>query len=336
MRRAHVGLPLLMALTACAPGPRATPGKVLRRVVVRNGREMTEQRISRDTALPFKYDAWVTQFKLGLDTRLASTNVAAGREVKVLREVGERIQLLVNLRTELAKDWNAFAISEANYQRRAEHIDNSILALQTLVGAQGDPDLSEAVLDQIAEWARRPAPPPAETHRPLRLRVWTVGQRPGRRGGIEEVLIREGATMYSGDRFRVGVQPSKDCYVYLVVRDAQQRVNVFFPSAQAVNNRVEADRELYMPGEGLSFELGKETGTETIYVLASEQNLTDVDELVRVLQDVQTRDVFVVHSGSGGAVQKAARLDDGREVRRVTELVEGYGAVMRSFTIDHR
>ena len=351
------------SVSPAAQRPRGsrTAGKVIRRLVVRNGKQMTEERISREARLPFKYEAWVTQFKAGIDSRLLSIGTKGGVEAKVLREVSERIQLLVHLRTELAKDWNAFAITEADYARRSEEVDRSMLALQTLAGAEGNADLSQAVLDQIAEWTRRPPPAPVEAHRPLKMRVWTVGQRRGRAGGYEEVLIREGAIMYSGDKFRVGVQPSKECYVYLIIYDGQQKANVYFPSAHtSMDNHLGADQELYIPGGRKWFALDDQTGIETIYVFASEDRMSDVDLLAREMEkagrefgrgqemiavaaartrggkaSVGMRGVLIVEDGSD-AVQKVSQLQDGREIRKVTALVEGYGEAVRCITIDHR
>jgi len=65
--------------------------------------------------------------------------------------MSQRVGLLCNLRTEpAAKDWNAWAVSPDAFQRRAETIDNSILALQAIVGQESNAELSKTVLQQIS------------------------------------------------------------------------------------------------------------------------------------------------------------------------------------------
>lgn len=138
----------LMALASCGGS------KTVRRTVIIDGKPIAEERVRRDPSQPFAYDGWALQLKGHIDTKLASGGLGAGAQKTALRDVSERIMMLVNMRTQLAKDWNAFAVSEADYARRSEFIDKSFLALQVLTGHNTSPDVNQAVLDQLAEWSR--------------------------------------------------------------------------------------------------------------------------------------------------------------------------------------
>ena len=129
--------------------------KSVRRRVIVDGKQVTEERPWRDPSHPFAYDGWAVQLKAHLDTKAASTGVGVGSQKVALREVSDRIMMLVNMRSQLAKDWNAFAVSEDGYQRRSEFIDRSFLALQTITKSNTNPDVNQAVLDQLAEWSRQ-------------------------------------------------------------------------------------------------------------------------------------------------------------------------------------
>jgi len=148
---------LMICFDAVVSGCSSTP-KTIKRTVIIDGRSVEETRLWRDPSQPFTYDAWA--LKLSADWQSESSlEKASGEGVEIeagrqkLREVSERIELLVNLKSQLSKDWNAFLLTKEEYNRRSEFIDKSFIALQLIAGSDTDPVVSLELLAQLAEWS---------------------------------------------------------------------------------------------------------------------------------------------------------------------------------------
>jgi hypothetical protein len=114
---------------------------------------------------------------------------------------------------------------------------------------------------------------------PLAVYWHGFGQRPDA-DRWTEFIVQDGATMYSGDQFRIVFSPSADAYAYVVSIDSRQQVAVLFPhEAIGMDNHVRAGERYEVP-DGLNwFTLDERTGTETLYVVASYDPIQDLDAL---------------------------------------------------------
>ncbi|GAK61267.1 secreted protein [Candidatus Vecturithrix granuli] len=96
--------------------------------------------------------------------------------------------------------------------------------------------------------------------------------------------LREGSVLHSGDHYKFIFTPTEDCYIYIFQIDSAQKIYQLFPMERfgevVVNNfnPVQAGATYYLPAESKSFMLDEQTGTETIYFLASRQRDVALEE----------------------------------------------------------
>ena len=187
----------------------------------------------------------------------------------------------------------------------------------------------------------------------------------------EEVVIREGSTLRSGDGLKIVFETNRDAYVYALLLDSGGKGNVIFPSENfAMSNHVRGGQQIEIPSSGLWFFLDNQVGTETIYVLASLEPMPRIGELAARLEAMGARrdhaaaDKEVADFVTRGAVKRKKkkrpskpiviagvvrgiggvkkggtsriRLSDGRMVERTREMLSGEGAVVRTVTFKHR
>lgn len=98
------------------------------------------------------------------------------------------------------------------------------------------------------------------------------------------VPLQEGSVLHSGDHYKIIFTPTEDCYVYIFQIDSAQKIYQLFPMERfgevIVNNfnPVQTGKTYYLPAESKSFMLDEQTGTETIYFLASRQRDAALEE----------------------------------------------------------
>lgn len=175
--------------------------------------------------------------------------------------------------------------------------------------------------------------------------------RPGR---PERIPVTEGATVRSGDRFRLRARASRDAWLYAFIFDSQGRATLLYPGTEKLfpaleaagvrtPNPVAGSRDALVPplpqrGEPYWFFFDDHAGRETFYVAASLEPLPDVEGLVKEI-------------GAAGEAGRAAgrRLEQalrdrsaGNEVLPAAEgashleLIRGRGAAVRWVTVEHR
>ena len=186
---------------------------------------------------------------------------------------------------------------------------------------------------------------------PLTLHMNIVGQRREADGSYTEVLVNEGSILKSYDNFQVHLETNRPGYVYILIYDSQGRVGQLFPDPKIQRPGFISEKEMVaVPARDLWFWLDDQTGTETIYVLASEQPLTDIQGLMtqmeaaddagkkKISSDIQ-REIQVLQRGVGGITKGRRvtyRLADGKSIKKVTDVVTGTGAVVRALSFHHR
>ncbi len=201
-----------------------------------------------------------------------------------------------------------------------------------------------------------PASSPAVTNgslsnAPITLSMNIIGQRKETDGTYTEVFVREGGILRSRDNFQVHLQTDRPSYLYILLYDSQGKASQLFPHPKIDQpGYVEASKRVVVPDKNLWFWLDENTGTETIYVLASEKPMSDIVGLMgemeaarsgeqrRISQEIRDKIKFVQRGVGGISKGKAATytLSDGQVIEKVTEVVSGTGAVVRAVSFKHR
>ncbi len=192
---------------------------------------------------------------------------------------------------------------------------------------------------------------PAVVALPLRLSMNIIGQRKEPDGSYTEVLVSEGSVLRSGDNFQVHLESSRAAYVYILMYDSQGKAGQIFPDPKInQSGSVDGGRKVVVPARDLWFWLDEHTGTETIYVLASEKPMTDIRSLLAKMeggdeagqklaaQEIKQR-IAIMQRGVGGITKGQAvtyTLSDGKKIQKVTDVVTGTGSVVRAVSFLHR
>jgi hypothetical protein len=94
-----------------------------------------------------------------------------------------------------------------------------------------------------------------------------------------DVLTDGGEKKDAGDKFKLVVRTSCDCYVYIVSIDGSAWAEPVFPAkAGTTANPVKKDQEVAFPEGPYWFSLDQVKGIETFYVVASANRRTDLEE----------------------------------------------------------
>lgn len=102
------------------------------------------------------------------------------------------------------------------------------------------------------------------------------------------VEIKKGAPLKSGDEFKIAFELDKDSFVYVLSKDSSGTVRELF------SGKLNAKETFSIPKEDW-YKLDENVGRETIYVIASEKPIEDMDNSITKLQDSKTgnvKDVF--------------------------------------------
>jgi TolB-like protein len=164
-------------------------------------------------------------------------------------------------------------------------------------------------------------------------------------GGKErEVVVENGDTLYSGDKFKVNFEMNQDCYLYVLYYSSRGRPHVLFPNPKiALDNEIEGGIPYSLPGDDLTFYLDQNTGVETLYFVASLELMNDVTTLLNEMQKaggssenkiydelkdtMRAKDIGITYSN-------APSIFGDRD--RVMEVVKGQGSLLKVFEILHR
>lgn len=177
------------------------------------------------------------------------------------------------------------------------------------------------------------------------------------------VSIARDTALTTGDQIKMVVELKNDCYVYLVHHSSKGEVSLLFPEdIRQFSGDYTTGKNYYVPkGKGW-FELDKNTGTESFYLLASAQRLLDLEALLgdyasakesekpeigkRVLEEIRNvkrkfrtfttlaeRPVTIGGNIRGVDEAGKARRPD---VTTITTEITANNFYSKTFTIDHR
>lgn len=82
----------------------------------------------------------------------------------------------------------------------------------------------------------------------------------------------------SGDKLKMMVELHTKCFVYLIHKSSQGAVTMLFPySIKQFDSDYRLHTQYYVPKGEAWFQLDDKAGTETFYLIASDQRLLDVE-----------------------------------------------------------
>ena len=160
-------------------------------------------------------------------------------------------------------------------------------ASATATGKQRGPG---AIVDDPVASQPVSSPPKSNDNKALRFQVSYV-YRAGGEGAMK--TLKSGATLHSGDHYKIQFTSEQDAYVYIFQIDSSGAVYQLYPMRDfkgvVVNssNPVKAGVSYYVPSAHQSFELDRQTGTEKLYFLAFAQSNPTFETIAEQLWNAQ-------------------------------------------------
>ena len=106
-------------------------------------------------------------------------------------------------------------------------------------------------------------------------------------------IIKEGDTLYSNDYCRVNFELDQDAYAYVLYHDSTDKLHQLYPDpAQATPRKVKGKEKYSIPEGGNWFKLDDNTGTETVFVLASEKPISGLKESFDSIQGSSREEIL--------------------------------------------
>ena len=102
-----------------------------------------------------------------------------------------------------------------------------------------------------------------------------------------EKIIKEGDTLYSNDFCRISFELDKNAYAYILYYDSKGTLEQLYPDPRVMKPLKVMGKTTYVipPGEDSWFQLDEQTGTETVFMVASEKPLSNFKEVLVSLQE---------------------------------------------------
>ena len=96
-----------------------------------------------------------------------------------------------------------------------------------------------------------------------------------------EAELKDGATVASQQKFKIRIQPNSDCFLYVLLLNSRNELDVLFPHARiGLSNDVRGGVRYTIPGPAKSYRFDANTGTETFYAVASYKPLKDLGRIL--------------------------------------------------------
>lgn len=108
---------------------------------------------------------------------------------------------------------------------------------------------------------------------------WGFGARVGK--DKKFVSITRDTALKTGDEIKMVIELKKECYVYVILQDSRGGVSFLFPeNVKQFASDYKSGKNYYIPKGREWNELDKNTGKETIYLLASAERLVELEALM--------------------------------------------------------
>ncbi len=196
-------------------------------------------------------------------------------------------------------------------------------------------------LEKLADTQKTAEPAPRKM-RPLSVQFTLVAERMLPTGDWEEVVLQDGGTLKSHDKFQLHLQPSMDGYLYLLLYDSHGKASLLFPRKNtSADYLVKKGTEIRIPGPTSFYEVDSSPGNKTIFLIAS---LHPLDRLQWLLERMEKsgeipnptalakilRARSVLRKTSGSKV--AFALSDGKRADQAGEVLMGHGTLVRKLS----
>ncbi len=193
---------------------------------------------------------------------------------------------------------------------------------------------------------------------------WAIVSKTTINGKKTIVNIQRDTTLYTGDSFKMLIQPLTKCYIYVIFNDSRGTMTMFYPySSGDVGTLMSTDVSYTMPSGRLWYSLDSNTGRETFYIIAAAERLPALEKFLvnmkerRPEQDAKQLSTQVIQQINSyrkqyrkftslaekpiGIAGNVRGIGDEKEVDRVdlsqfaTE-VEATGLYIRTISVEHK
>jgi Domain of unknown function (DUF4384) len=107
---------------------------------------------------------------------------------------------------------------------------------------------------------------------------WAFVARGGNPGNRRIGVVTKDTSLKTGDEFKLFVNLVKPAFIYVIHKSSANELSLLFPYDSAMFEKdYKLDKNYYIPKGREWYRLDKNTGTETFYVLASSERLTDLE-----------------------------------------------------------
>ena len=109
-----------------------------------------------------------------------------------------------------------------------------------------------------------------------------------------EKIIKEGDTLYSNDYCRISFELGKNAYAYIIYLNSKGTLEQLYPGPRAIRPQKVLGNTRYVipPGDDSWFQLDEQTGTETVFLVASEEPISNLKEVYTSLQGAGRKEVL--------------------------------------------
>lgn len=108
---------------------------------------------------------------------------------------------------------------------------------------------------------------------------WAFVARAGEPGHRRLGVITRDTSMMTGDEFKMFVNLTKPSYLYVVHKSSRNELTLLFPYELGTPDKeYKVDKNYYIPKGREWFKFDKNAGSETFYVIASSERLTDLEK----------------------------------------------------------
>lgn len=106
---------------------------------------------------------------------------------------------------------------------------------------------------------------------------WSFVAKIGTAGQQQIAMVTKDTVLRTGDEFKMMVKLQKNCFVYVMYKSSVNELSLLYP--YSLDAPVELEKNYYLPKGRSWFRMDKNVGTETFYILASQERLVDLERL---------------------------------------------------------
>lgn len=182
-------------------------------------------------------------------------------------------------------------------------------------------------------------------------------------GEWKEVPIWSGASLYSGDCFKVSFKTNEDCFVYVFLYGSGGIAQCLFPHEKiSFENYIKGDMLYAVPDGDNWYYLDEVPGVETIYIVACYEQMDNIAEILKRMEKVDmqrqlalSKDIqrgiidiqtYALESGKNSVGQRGVSkvapgpfwnlTHGGNTIKAITEVIHGNRAIVKVVSFNHR